>query len=728
MSKAKSASKPKAARGKAGVARRRARPAKAGGRKAPKKTKPRARRKPKAITVPRPKKLDLRDPAVRAKLKQHNLERLKEKAPGVFDMLADFQPVSKLVIHDDGTPDILFEGQHFYNRQHDAYVADQLKAYWEKPDRLEMAPLQPKNFDDTASVFLNNILDRGNKAGAQFHVHHTTDESYYLCVLGFGLGGHLFELVDRTNCRALGIVEVNPEFLYHSLEVFDWCWLFDVADARDGLVTIIIGNNPNELNFRLRGWLRSVNLLSFDGTTIFVHYNNAVFTSTIKKLMEDKNLVLSGLGFFYDETLMIKNTHHNLYSGKERVYLRPDKPRIMAPVFVIGNGPSLDNDLDFIRENQDKAIIVSSGSSLRPLVVNGIMPDFQMETENINVRQLIAQVAEDHDISSITLVTSSTVDIEVPPYFDNVLYYFRGSLSAYPVFCDTERRCLAHPNPTVVNASLGFAQESGFRYFYMLGTDMGTTMGAGRHHSKYAYQYTEGAIHRQEVYNIPVPANFGGTCMASNDMYWTRDAVAKALRELGRGRTYYNCSNGSRIEGTLSMPSKMVKLEEIPGGKKPIIEQIYKYFPVYTREEFDAHWNDDKIQDLFNEWLDRFEKLALKRKNYDNLNYLTELMGHLNPTKGFSLRDAGPALAYRGTLFQILLAFEYYRRRLAKEDVRKFERIARQEMQTAVDFFRKETKKEFGTLSRDAAKRLEAEAAKKRKKSAKKRDAAAARA
>ena len=60
--------------------------------------------------------------------------------------------------------------------------------------------------------------------------------------------------------------------------------------------------------------------------------------------------------------------------------------------------------------------------------------------------------------------------------------------------------------------------------------------------------------------------------------------------------------------------------------------------------------------------------------------------------------------------------------------MRKVEKIARQELQVAVDYFREATKKEFGTLSRDAAKRLKAATKKPAKKNAKKRIAAAARA
>ncbi|MBI2585473.1 MAG: motility associated factor glycosyltransferase family protein [Rhodospirillales bacterium] len=695
-----------------------------------KQTKAKARigKKPAkaAKKVRRPRKLDLRDPKVRARLKEKNLACIEQRAPAMYALVRNYTPLSKLAVLDDGQPDTLFEGRYFYNKRHDEFVANQLKAFWKNPQRMPLAPLQPEQFDKTAGEFVYNVLKRSTKAGLQFSVGHSSDESYFLYVMGLGLGGHLYELVERTKCKALAILEPNLEFLVHSLEVFDWTRLFDVIDDHEGLLMIFVDNRPMVLSQQIRGWLRGINPMSVDGSTCYTHYNNPVFNAALKKLVEDRNLIVAGLGFFYDETLMIGNTHHNLYSGKERVYMRPEKSRIEAPVFVIGNGPSLDDDLDFIRENQDKAIIVSSGSALRPLVLNGILPDFQMETENIDVYPLIAQVAEDHDISKVRLVTSTTVDIQVPPVFDEVLYYFRGSLSPFPIFCDTDRRCIGNPNPTVVNASLSFAQEAGFRTFYFFGTDMGTTQGPERHHSKYAYQYTKGAIHRPQNYNIPVPGNFGGNCMASDGMYWTRDAAERAIRSYALGRAYYNCSNGSRIEGMLPMPSKLVRLKDLPGGKQPVIDEIVVNFPVYSSKEFDAHWNDNKMQKAFDAWLDNAETLMLDRKNYDDLGYLTEVMAHLSPKMGFEPGTGGPALVFRGTLMMILMAFEYYARRLPKSDVRKFEKIAREEIQVAIDYLRREAKKQFGTLSKDAAKRRKPK--KPGKKSAKKPVATAARA
>ena len=665
------------------------------------------------------KKLDLSNPKVRAKLKKKNLARLEIKAPDLYRLVENYEPLTKLVFGDDGRPDVIFEGEYFYNQRYDEYVSRQLKGFWRDPKRMRIAPMQPETFDDTAGLFIHKILERGTNKGIDFHVGHTSEESYFLYIFGLGFGKHIDELVKKTNCQALVIADPNPEFLYHSLELYDWGNLFDTLEKREAVIQVFIESDPVVLSYKIRTWLRGSNPMAVDGATYYAHYNNPIFAAAIQRLDEDKELILSGLGFFYDETLMIKNTHHNLYPGTERVYMRTMDPRIDAPVFVIGNGPSLDNDLDFLRENQDRAIIVSSGSALRPLILSGVVPDFQMETENIDVFPLIDQVAKDHDISKVCLVTSSTVDIKVPPLFDDLLYYFRGSLSPFALFCNTHERCLAHPNPTVVNASLSFAQELGFRTFYFFGTDLGTTMGVEKHHSKHAYQYTEGAIVINHVYNIPIQANFGGVCMASDGMFWTRDAIEKAIRETSSGRRYFNCSDGALIEGAVSMPSNLLELDDLPEGKQLIIDKIKESFPVYNRKEFDDHWEDDKLQGYFNEWLDEFITLSTDVPNYNDRTYLTKIMAHFHPMKRLHPGSWGPALLFRGTLFQIMMSVEFYLRRIVKKDVRKFEKIIREEINHAVDYLRETAEKEFGTLSKDAAKRIKKANSKKKKASSK---------
>ena len=99
-----------------------------------------------------------------------------------------------------------------------------------------------------------------------------------------------------------------------------------------------------------------------------------------KRIKTDSNLILSGLGFYFDETVMITNTFENLHSGDAQM-TRFSRSKIRSnPVFIVASGPSLDKDIEWIKKNQDKAVVFACGSAIMPLLRNGIQPDFSVET------------------------------------------------------------------------------------------------------------------------------------------------------------------------------------------------------------------------------------------------------------------------------------------------------------------------------------------------------------
>ncbi|SVD21164.1 uncharacterized protein METZ01_LOCUS374018, partial [marine metagenome] len=300
----------------------------------------------------------------------------------------------RLEVDEDGVADTEFNDQYFYNKKTEQYVADQLRAFWKNPSRICLNTLSPESFDEYSGKFLHNLLLRSTELEMEFAPSAVTEETYFLLIFGVGLGGHIDPLVERINCHVLMLVEPNLEFIYHSLEVYDWAALFERFEERNGTVKILIGGNPDGLAMEIRVTVRNSNPCSLDGMYVFSHYNNAVFVQTSLIVLRDRDLMLSGLGFVDDEIMMIKNAHASLYPGTAQVYLRPTASPVGLPVFIVGSGPSLDRDMPFLKKNADKAIILSCGSAIRPLLVNGIVPDFLIEVENLDVYRQIEQVAE----------------------------------------------------------------------------------------------------------------------------------------------------------------------------------------------------------------------------------------------------------------------------------------------------------------------------------------------
>ncbi|NQU57893.1 MAG: motility associated factor glycosyltransferase family protein [Rhodospirillales bacterium] len=633
----------------------------------------------------------------RTALKKKNLEAFEKLYPTTHAHLLKFTPMSTLVIGDDGEPDTLFNDQYFYNHKHKSYCEDQLRGYKRDPNRFSLATLNPEAFDEYAGRFLHNTLLRATEEGMIFSSKTSTKESYFIFCFGIGLAGFIDDLVKYTNCHCLVLFDQSYEFLYHSLEVYDWAALFARFKKRDGKVMIYIGNDPDTISTQTRAVVRSVNACSLDGMYAYSHYNHTLFARASTILMEDKNLIVSGLGFLDDEIIMIKHAHANLYAGKAKIYLRPPDRVLPLPAFVIGSGPSLDRDIAHIKKLTDKAIIISCGSAIRPLMVNGIVPDFHVELENDDILPLISQVHEKFDMSSICLLTSITGDRSVLKFFKKVSFYFRGSLSPFPIFFRQTEEVLLYCNPTVANAGLSFAQEIGCREIFMFGTDMGS-LNPDIHHSKDSYHYTEGAVFLDQVYTIPVPGNFGGTCYTSEGLYWAKDSLETAIKGTPRGRVYYNCANGAMIEGTIARTAKSIDLKAPEKEKEITIGEIIDSFPVYTKETFEELWQDDQVVASMHEFIDLIRNIFKKHKNFSNKRYLTNMVKLLEGSYG-RLRT-GNMLLFRGSIYMAVMCFEYYLNRLSKpSDRKKYQEIAREEMLKMLDILLDKAIEKIGNLS-----------------------------
>ncbi|WNJ99098.1 DUF115 domain-containing protein [Thalassospiraceae bacterium LMO-JJ14] len=622
----------------------------------------------------------------RAELKSKNLDAFKKYNSRIRSLLDNHRPGTKLVFDEAGQPDIIFEGQRFYDGRYFEIIDEQSKAFENNRTRFNLSIPQPNEIDSYGATFLHDVISRATvDNGIEFIRYRTKPDAFFAVVFGIGLGGHLKAAAEISKCKHLMLIDPNIETLYHSLEVFDWEELFDMLHERRGTVEFIIANDPYVVFETLKFQLRILNAPGIDGTQLFDHYNNTVFVGVKKSIAEKNRLMLAGLGFFLDEKIMIKNTHANLSKGGAHIYHQNEGDNIQVPCFIVGCGPSLDHDLPYIKKNAANAIVISSGSALGPLLNAGITPDFQIEVENDGILPIMEHVAQDHALSDICLVTSSTVEAGIVKYFDRIIYHFRPALSPYGIFSDDPKNTIPFHDPSVVNSSFGFAQDIGFKEFYLFGCDMGTR-DANMHHAKNSYHFTEGAHLPDNDFCIPLPANFGGQTMTSQGLFWVKECLENAITSKPVGRTYYNCTDGAFIQGTISKLAKRVSLKEItdPNFKRDFVKKTLDRNPVMTRERFNELWNTEKVLTTIDDCMERI-KTVIENANFVTDNSYQIDMNHIlfhSPTA----LQRGVSTLFRGTLQMALMSTEFYANRLKDdEDAENFETILREELFTMCD-------------------------------------------
>jgi len=623
---------------------------------------------------------------------ERNLAFFAEHFPPLHAKFIEFEPQAELVFNEDDDPDVVFQGTSFYKQGARKHAKRQLDKYVLDPSRIYMSLVKVGTTDVDSQPVLENMFKRAEQEGITFAETHTTLSSYHTVCLGFGLGQHIDGLLETTKCRNLIIVEPNIEFLYQSLFVFDWQAFGEACQEDKRWFHLLTDRNPDNTLNDLRIIYRQYGVSSFDGLSIYEHYTNPTFEPLKNFFTKDADLMFSGLGYFEDELNMIGNTYGVLSSGEELVFnWGTENPGL--PVFIIGSGPSLDQAAKYILENQDRAIIVSCGTSLGACLRIGIKPDFHVDMERGQAQiDLPRDLQKDYDLDDIWLIGSTTLLPGVKDVFKKRAFFFRQTLSCYPVFSGLPNQCVRYPSPSVTNSGLSFAQDVGFREFYFFGIDLGFKDPDNHHSSATSYH-----IKWTENYDRSFPGNFGGEILSNHFYSWIRDGFKGAIASHSTGFKYYNCSDGAAMTDVIPMLPECMSISKPAKSKQQIVSEITSRFTAYTREIFDGYWRDGAVVDEAQALAADLIRAIEENPNLYDKKYAQEISVLLD----FMNCASGAKIVIRGTIMQAILAVEYYLDRIEQDEQRDtLAAIVREELISCIQRLADTMEEEFAILSK----------------------------
>lgn len=607
-------------------------------------------------------------------MRADNLAAFARYLPGIAKLLDGHVPQTRLVDNPDGSFDVEFRGQRLYDVAGDGTSpldvarTDVDAARKTFQGRLLVSPLSSKSLDNTTSVYVTKLLKKGVDRGITFLEVPNDDGAYHLMVMGLGLGYHLTELLTYCKPFSICIVEPNLDFLYHSLSTFDWASLLERRKEWPSAVSVLRAENAEDLSRAMRAHCRNANPVAVDSTLMFSSYPNDMMDQTLRLFRRDAHLIHSGLGFFQDEMEMVRASYFNLVPHEDfRLFKRGSAP-IDLPAFVVGSGPSIDDDLDFIKANQDRAVIFSCGSALGVLLANGIRPDFQVQLENGEApREMLESMAKTYDYTGICLIGSNTISPQTRALFGNRVFFMRQSLSPFAMFSPGYEYSLDHSGPTVTNTGLELALHSGFNDVYLFGCDLGARS-PERHHSRFSpYHMAD----RQAGYDaavvfaqkLPVRelANFGGVVFTNEIMTWSRDSMETSIKQSGGARRIFNCSDGMRIQGARPQVSDGVKLVASKRTKTDVVGDLMGHWPEASTFGFKDRWHSTDWRGQLRRYADTVIEIckAEPERSQEFLHRVGPLLipDHVRPPRF-------EEYCVRGTLFVTLLTADYYSRRV----------------------------------------------------------------
>lgn len=501
--------------------------------------------------------------------------------PALMERLADTDGGAASLVVEDGTAiDIMVGERRIYGGDARRFAADQVKGFMAKPLRLFMD--QPSAAGLVSEICNRMVaaikaeLDQRHMAEIQ---RHPTGNPTFLIVFGLGLGHHLLDLARQSKARWLILVEPSPEFIKHSFHSLDWAALIDHFDAGQGEIHLITETDPGEMVAEIVRHVAKHGIPYIDGAWVFTHYPLWSFAEARTQLHEAMQFAFVNRGFFEDELKMMTNAVTNFANAP--FWLIEGKPRLHRPetAVIVGAGPSLDESIETLHDIRDRIVLFSSGTALRPLLRNGLVPDFHCEIENVpEVVDVLQRASAYGDLSQIKLIASATVDPRVPPMFAESFFFFRDSVSS-TLLLGSKFHVLSGAAPTCVNTSMAAALSLGFTDFILVGTDCGIRPGGHHHASDTVYRdvglYKETAD-RKARYPIEVEGNFGGIALTD----WIYDACRRMLAEAIRvfALSVVNCSDGALIPGARPMVLDAVEIAGPPVDREKFIADLKRSF------------------------------------------------------------------------------------------------------------------------------------------------------
>ncbi|MBL4630526.1 MAG: motility associated factor glycosyltransferase family protein [Paraglaciecola sp.] len=385
-----------------------------------------------------------------------------------------------------------------------------------------------------------------------------------IIMFGLGVGYQLEKLLDEHTVEKLFICEPNPDFFYASLFAINWQHIFETVETSESRIYLNIGDDGTNLFRDLLNQFYAIGPYILNSTYFYQSYYNASLNSAISQLREQLQVVIS-MGEYFDHAYY--GIAHTKEGMKRKIPILAANPARKlsydekeVPVFIVGNGPSLDHSIETIKEWQGQAIVVSCGTTLQALHRHGITPDFHAEIEqNRSTFDWAVLIGDLEYLKNITLISCNGIHPDTCDLYKDVLIAFKegesSTVSALNVLGRKNFTTLLNAFPTVSNFAIDLFSTIGFTSIYLIGVDLGF-VDVKHHHSKSSGYYQADGTETYDFTksantSLIVPGNFRPRVNTKHEFKVSRQVIEQVTSVKSKGQDFYNCSDGAKIQGTL---------------------------------------------------------------------------------------------------------------------------------------------------------------------------------
>ncbi len=371
--------------------------------------------------------------------------------------------------------------------------------------------------------------------------------------LGVFHGLHIDYFLDRTEVDSILLIEPEPERFEVS------CYFLDYEQLYKRFDRMMISIGPDTDAQPIHSFFSNYRVSTQMWTRVlpgYAHEKNKFFLESFKMYQATLASVIYPIEF---EILGIQHASQNLSNELPFLSLSPKLSR-KSRIAVVATGPSLDEDLTWLKKNKDKLIIFAVASAVSSLKANGIRPDFQFTLESHMTAKGLVTMEMSNDVPTVVF---SNANEETVDYFAGNVFLCASYDKASPVEMKVSLPCM---NPSTTNFTFSFACFCQPKELYLLGCDFGY-FSIEKHHSASSFykdiedKSKEIFTQTTEMKQVLMAANFGakGGIQSNPFLTQTRLNVERCIEKCGDRINFFNLSNGAMVKGAKPKQSSRIK-------------------------------------------------------------------------------------------------------------------------------------------------------------------------
>ncbi|WP_394182557.1 6-hydroxymethylpterin diphosphokinase MptE-like protein [Marinomonas posidonica] len=503
-----------------------------------------------------------------------NMTLFAEVMPHIFESFQHYQPKKRHIYMEESGELNLYRddvGVPLFSTTPRAQAEQKVARELKQPNKTLLNLERTENHPSRHVHYSNKMLDQIALQSEGLASQSAWPEFVGSTILfGVEFGYQLECLLAQRSIKHLYLYEEDLDLFYYSLFAIDWHTILETYNRDGRTIHFFLGVSPEEFTEKYLRQLEENGYFMAPETYLYVSYTSPENDQAITYFKKQYARQVMGWGFFDDALIGIAQGLRSLPKTKVAHFQgRENLPKwlINTPVFILGNGPSLDQGIELVKEVRDQVLVICCGSTINTLKKLGVTPDIHVDIERL--KQTVDKfLFLDQDY--LDKIWGLSVDVMHPGLFD---CFKRSGMGLKPGEAitslilnqarahgdDKEYVQLNYCNPVVANLALSYVHLFGFNNVYFLGVDNGFKDKTS-HHSVHSGYYKDGKESGFQTFEeaklVEREGNFGGTIYATGMMDTSRVQLESLIRQLNQRRNFasFNLSDGAKIEGVTPLP------------------------------------------------------------------------------------------------------------------------------------------------------------------------------